>query len=82
MTGVFSGEMDISPVSLPDNVSYHLCGPILFTHAIHDELTKHGVPPKDIQYEVFGPVVWHEGYDQPRCFSGAEPLTWVLGAAA
>jgi nitric oxide dioxygenase len=25
--GVFPGTMDISQVRLPDNASYHLCGP-------------------------------------------------------
>ncbi|MFJ9584664.1 globin domain-containing protein [Streptomyces acidicola] len=63
VTGVFPGEMDISQVALPDNASYHLCGPIPFMHEIHSALTKHGVPSKDIQYEVFGPDLWHADYE-------------------
>lgn len=62
LTGVFPGEMDISPVSLPDNASYHLCGPIPFMHEINSALTERGVPPEDIQYEVFGPDLWHADY--------------------
>jgi nitric oxide dioxygenase len=64
VTGVFPGEMDISPVSLPDNALYHLCGPIPFMHEVHNALTtKYGVPTRDIQYEVFGPDLWHADYD-------------------
>ena len=63
VTGVFPGEMDISDVKLPDGASYHLCGPIPFMHEIHVSLTKQGVSSKDIQYEVFGPDLWHADYD-------------------
>ncbi|MEV7386485.1 globin domain-containing protein [Streptomyces sp. NPDC091215] len=63
VTGVFPGEMDISQVALPENASYHMCGPIPFMHEVHSALTKHGVPPKDIQYEVFGPDLWHADYE-------------------
>ena len=63
VTGVFPGEMDISDVKLPDGASYHLCGPIPFMHEIHDSLTRQGVPTSDIQYEVFGPDLWHADYD-------------------
>jgi nitric oxide dioxygenase len=62
LTGVFPGEMDISQVSLPDHASYHLCGPVPFMHEIDSALTKHGVSPQDIQYEVFGPDLWHADY--------------------
>jgi nitric oxide dioxygenase len=62
LTGVFPGEMDISQVSLPDQASYHLCGPIPFMHEIDSALTKRGVSPGDIQYEVFGPDLWHADY--------------------
>jgi nitric oxide dioxygenase len=63
VTGVFPGEMDISHVDLPDNASYHMCGPIPFMHEIHSALTKRGVQPQDIQYEVFGPDLWHADYE-------------------
>ena len=57
--------MDISQVSMPGNALFYLCGPIPFMHAVHTALTtKHGVPARDIQYEVFGPDLWHADYDQ------------------
>jgi nitric oxide dioxygenase len=62
LTGAFPGEMDISQVSLPDNASYYLCGPIPFMHGINSALTQRGVSPQDIQYEVFGPDLWHADY--------------------
>jgi nitric oxide dioxygenase len=62
LTGVLPGEMDISQVSLPDNASYYLCGPIPFMHEINSALTQRGVSPEDIQYEVFGPDLWHADY--------------------
>ena len=62
LTGVFPGEMDISRVSLPDNATYYLCGPIPFMHGINSALAEHGVSPEDIQYEVFGPDLWHADY--------------------
>jgi nitric oxide dioxygenase len=58
VTGVFSGDMDITQVRLPDNAVYHLCGPISFMHDVRSTLIKQGVPPRDIQYEVFGPDLW------------------------
>jgi nitric oxide dioxygenase len=63
VNGVFPGEMDISQINLPDNACYHLCGPIPFMHEIHSALTKRGVRPQDIQYEVFGPDLWHADYE-------------------
>src|SRR5215471_10853676 len=61
--GVFPGRMDISRVRLPDNASYHLCGPVPFMHAIRNALIERAIPPRDIQYEVFGPELWQADYD-------------------
>jgi len=61
--GVFSGRMDISQVRLPDNASYHLCGPVPFMHEVRSALIERGVPPRDIQYEVFGPDLWQADYE-------------------
>jgi nitric oxide dioxygenase len=55
--------MDISQVNLPVEAMYQLCGPIPFMREVHSALTKHGVQPGDIQYEVFGPDLWHADYD-------------------
>lgn len=61
--GCFSGEMDISQVNLPDAAVYYLCGPIPFMHEVHSALTKRSAAPRDIQYEVFGPDLWHADYE-------------------
>lgn len=61
--GCFSGTMDISQVNLPAAAAYHLCGPIPFMQKVHSALTKRGVQPRDIQYEVFGPDLWHADYE-------------------
>lgn len=61
--GCFAGDMDVSQVNLPDDALYQLCGPIPFMHEVHSALTKRGVQPGDIQYEVFGPDLWHADYD-------------------
>jgi len=60
---VFPGLMDILQVSLPDNAMYHLCGPVPFMHEVHSALIEGGVPPSDIQYEVFGPDLWQADYE-------------------
>jgi nitric oxide dioxygenase len=61
--GVFPGRMDISQVQLPDNASYHLCGPVPFMQAVRSALIERGVAPRDIQYEVFGPDLWQADYE-------------------
>jgi len=61
--GVFPGRMDISQVRLPNNASYHLCGPVPFMREVRSALIDRGVPPRDIQYEVFGPELWEADYD-------------------
>ncbi|MFF7191553.1 FAD-binding oxidoreductase [Streptomyces sp. NPDC008222] len=63
VTGVLPGEMDISQVSLPDDATYHLCGPIPFMHEVRNALIKDGIPPQDIQYEAFGPDLWQADYE-------------------
>jgi nitric oxide dioxygenase len=63
VTGVFSGEMNISQVSLPDDASCYLCGPLPFMQGVHSALTERGVSPEDIQYEVFGPDLWRADYE-------------------
>ncbi|MCP3469789.1 FAD-binding oxidoreductase [Bradyrhizobium sp. CCGUVB1N3] len=56
--GVFAGRMDLSQVRLPDDALYHLCGPVPFMHGIRSALIGLGIPPRDIQYEMFGPDLW------------------------
>jgi nitric oxide dioxygenase len=61
--GIFPGRMDLSQVRLPDNAVYHLCGPIPFMHEIRSALIERRIPPRDIQYEVFGPDLWQADYE-------------------
>ena len=61
--GVFPGTMDLSQVRLPDNAVYHLCGPVPFMQEVRSALIGRGVPPRDIQYEVFGPDLWQADYE-------------------
>jgi nitric oxide dioxygenase len=61
--GVFAGTMDLSQVTLPDGARYYLCGPLPFMQAVRSTLIGRGVPPADIQYEVFGPDLWQADLD-------------------
>ncbi|WP_426409737.1 globin domain-containing protein [Bradyrhizobium ganzhouense] len=61
--GVFAGKMDLSHVRLPDNAVYHMCGPVPFMHGIRSALIAIGIPPRDIQYEMFGPDLWQADYE-------------------
>jgi nitric oxide dioxygenase len=61
--GVFAGTMDLSQFSLPDNAAYYLCGPLPFMQAVRSALIERGVPPQDIQYEVFGPDLWQADFE-------------------
>ena len=58
LDGVFAGLMDVSQVDLPADATYYLCGPLPFMQAVRSALIEHGVTPRDIQYEVFGPDLW------------------------
>ena len=55
---VHVGGMDLGQVDLPEGAAYYLCGPMPFMQAIRSALLDRGVPPRDIQYEVFGPDLW------------------------
>jgi len=55
---VHDGQMDLDDVKLPDDATYYLCGPLPFMQGVRSALIDEGVPPRDIQYEVFGPDLW------------------------
>ncbi|MPY36688.1 hemin transporter [Streptomyces adustus] len=63
VTGVFPGLMDIEQVELPDDAVYYMCGPLAFMQPLRNRLLERGVPPQDIQYEVFGPDLWQADLD-------------------
>ena len=46
----------------PTGRAYHLCGPLPFVEALRSALVDHGVAPRDIQYEVFGPDLWQADF--------------------
>jgi nitric oxide dioxygenase len=56
--GVHEGVMDVRGIDLPADAIYYLCGPLAFMQAVRSALVERGVPPRDIQYEVFGPDLW------------------------
>lgn len=56
--GEHAGFMDVGAVELPADAQYYLCGPLPFMQAVRSSLIARGVPPRDIQYEVFGPDLW------------------------
>jgi len=55
---VHAGTMDLRHLELPAGAAYYLCGPLPFMRSIRSALIDRGVPPRDIQYEVFGPDLW------------------------
>jgi nitric oxide dioxygenase len=63
VNGVFPGVMDLAQVDLPDDAEYYLCGPLPFMQTTRSALLERGVPPEDIQYEVFGPDLWQADFD-------------------
>ena len=58
LDGVFDGLMNLDDIELPVNATFYLCGPIPFMQAVRNALLDRDVPPRDIQYEVFGPDLW------------------------
>jgi nitric oxide dioxygenase len=55
---VHAGVLNLGDVKLPDDAVYYLCGPLPFMQAVRSALIERDVPPRDIQYEVFGPDLW------------------------
>ena len=52
------GYMDLSQVSLEDDVQVFTCGPLPFMRHVRASLLARGVPASSIRYEVFGPDLW------------------------
>src|SRR6476660_3453501 len=63
LDGVYDGLMDLGQVDLPDGAGYYLCGPLPFMQFVRSRLLERGVPPHNIQYEVFGPDLWQADLD-------------------
>ena len=60
--GVHEGLIDLDEVDLPEGAGYYLCGPLPFMQQVRSALIGRGVPPRDIQYEVFGPDLWQADF--------------------
>ena len=58
VTSSHPGTMNLDHIDLPDDAAYYLCGPLPFMQAVRSQLIDRGIPPRDIQYEVFGPDLW------------------------
>ena len=52
------GLMDLSEMSLPDDVAVFTCGPLPFMRHVRASLLARGIPASEIRYEVFGPDLW------------------------
>lgn len=63
LPSVSAGTMDISRVRLPGDARYYLCGPLPCMQGIRSALIDRGVHAEHIQYEVFGPDLWHADFD-------------------
>lgn len=55
---VREGWADVTGLTLPENTTAFLCGPLPFMQAVRTDLLAHGLSPAAIHYEVFGPDLW------------------------
>lgn len=53
-----NGFMSLANVTIPDNASVYLCGPLPFMRSLRSQALESGVPAERIHYEVFGPDLW------------------------
>ena len=56
--GIHDGFMSLDNVTIPDDASVYLCGPLPFMRSIRSQALASGVPADRIHYEVFGPDLW------------------------
>ena len=52
------GYMDLSDISLPEDIQVFTCGPLPFMRLVRSTLLDRSVPPARVRYEVFGPDLW------------------------
>jgi nitric oxide dioxygenase len=52
------GFMDLTEISLPDDIQVFTCGPLPFMRHVRSTLLGRGIPAARIRYEVFGPDLW------------------------
>ena len=73
--GLHAGTVDLDEVDLPVGAAYYLCGPLPFMRAVRGALLDRGVPPRDIQYEVFGPDLWQADMVTETAPGATDPVT-------
>ncbi|MGV8912956.1 MAG: globin domain-containing protein [Rhodoglobus sp.] len=59
--GAHEGFMSLDGVTIPDNASVYLCGPLPFMRSLRSQALASGVPADRIHYEIFGPDLWLAG---------------------
>ncbi|MCQ4205953.1 globin domain-containing protein [Streptomyces longispororuber] len=55
---VNEGWADVARLSPSPDTTAFLCGPLAFMKAVRGDLLAHGLSPRSIHYEVFGPDLW------------------------
>jgi nitric oxide dioxygenase len=55
------GFMSLANVTIPEDASVYLCGPLPFMRSLRSQALDAGVPAERIHYEVFGPDLWLVG---------------------
>jgi nitric oxide dioxygenase len=63
--GDHDGFMDLTDVLIPAEAEVYLCGPLPFMKAVRSAVIAHGVPGRQISYEILGPDQWML-HDQAR----------------
>ncbi|GEP26570.1 hemin transporter [Cryobacterium levicorallinum] len=59
--GHHEGFMSLENVTIPEDASVYLCGPLPFMQSLRSQALKSGVPADRIHYEIFGPDLWLAG---------------------
>ncbi|GAA1206286.1 globin domain-containing protein [Rhodoglobus aureus] len=59
--GAHEGFMSLDDVTIPENASIYLCGPLPFMRSLRSQALASGVPAHRIHYEIFGPDLWLAG---------------------
>jgi nitric oxide dioxygenase len=59
--GAHDGFMSLDGVTIPENASLYLCGPLPFMRSLRSQALASGVPADRIHYEIFGPDLWLAG---------------------
>jgi len=59
--GAHEGFMSLDGVTIPDDASVYLCGPLPFMRSLRSQALASGVPAERIHYEIFGPDLWLAG---------------------